>query len=95
MTFKKNGTDPGFAMPPPAAMLPGLPGGPSWIITLGHAAQEFVQSLIEPDRPATFYDGWRDVRSGRGKGRQAKPRRRPNMLLVSKRVRRKHRRAKR
>lgn len=29
----------------------------------------------------------------RGKGKQAKPKRRPNMRLVSKRVRRKHRRA--
>lgn len=29
---------------------------------------------------------------GRSKGAQAKPKKRPNMLLVSKRVRRKHRR---
>lgn len=89
MTFKKNGTDPTLSR---VAILPGLPGGPSFPSWLAHAArvvQDFVQAATAPSS-ATFYDGFRYRRSGRSKNRAERQRRR-NMLHVSRRVRHKHR----
>jgi hypothetical protein len=57
---------------------------------------------LDADAPPPFPDVSPSVRKerndyarsfGRGRGKQAKPKKRPNRLTISKRVRRKHRRA--
>lgn len=96
MTFKKDGHDPAFNRMP---SLPGLPGGPSWASFVERAAevaQEFIAAALgmtrEPGQPEDYFRG---RRSGRGKGHQAKPKKRRNLITHSRRVRRKHRRARR
>lgn len=89
MSFKKNGTDPGFDMPAP--ILPGLPGGSSWLGRAAQAVQDFVAAAVEPPSGLTPWSEHDRVR--RSRRPQQKPKRRRNMLHVSKRVRRKHRRA--
>lgn len=88
MTFKKNGTDPITARPNIVSM-----GGLSWVINSAFEAMGFDLSALLGRREQTFYDGFRYRRSGRGRGKVTRAKRRPNMLIISKRVRRKHRRA--
>lgn len=68
------------------------------VVTLaGASAGAHVFPIMEPapDRDLGFGPGRRSKGKGirRGNGIQAKPKKRRNMLTVSKRVRRKHRRA--
>lgn len=90
-TFKKNGTDPTLDR---KAVMPGLPGGPAWSSFVSRAAkvvEEFVESALGMSRaPAQPEE---HLRYRKSRGRKQRPKRRPNRLLISKRVRAKHRKA--
>jgi hypothetical protein len=88
MTFKKDGRDPITPRPNIVSM-----GGLTWVVNAAFETLGFDLAALLGRREALFYDGFRYRRSGRGKG-PTNRKRRHNMLHVSKRVRRRHRRAK-
>lgn len=89
--FKKDGADPELGR---VSLLPGLPGGPSWaaqVAVYARQAQEFVSAALgmtrAPEQPEEH------LRYRKQRRPAQRPKRRRNMLHVSRRVRRKHRRA--
>lgn len=89
--FKRDGTDPELSR---GVILPGLPGGPSWpayVVSRAREAEEFVRSALgmtkAPEQPEDH------LRYRKQRKPAQRPARRSNMLHISRRVRRKHRRA--